>query len=74
MAKKKARRKWKEPEDKSKWLQDLIEAGESAVKGYEKYLLDEINYDDLAKIMKALSELLPMDLRKGYDADGTSKE
>ena len=73
MSKRKATQKWKEPEDKSKWLQDLIEAGEGVVKGYEKYLLDEINYNDLAKIMKSLSELLPMDIKKGYD-DGTSKK
>tara|TARA_R110002020_G_scaffold470011_1_gene695479 strand:+ start:196 stop:414 length:219 start_codon:yes stop_codon:yes gene_type:complete len=72
MAKKKTK-KWIEPEDKSKWLEDLIEAGEGVVKGYEKYLLNQINYNDLAKIMKNLSELLPMDIRKGYD-DGTSKK
>ena len=33
----------------------------SAVKGYEKYLLDELNYDNLAKIMKNLRDHLPAD-------------
>ena len=42
MAKKKTK-KWTEPEDKSKWLEDLIEAGEGVVKGYEKYLITLMN-------------------------------
>tara|TARA_R110000737_G_scaffold100642_1_gene134527 strand:- start:171 stop:392 length:222 start_codon:yes stop_codon:yes gene_type:complete len=73
MSKRKAIKKWVEPEDKSKWLQDLIEAGEGVVKGYEKYLLDDINYNDLAKLIKLMSNLLPMDIKKGYD-DGTSEK
>ena len=48
------------PEDKEKWLNDLIEVGEAAVIGYEKFLLDEIDYKDLAKIMLLLRENLPM--------------
>ena len=48
------------PEDKEKWLNDLIEIGESVVIGYEKYLLNEIDYRDLAKIMLLLRENLPM--------------
>jgi hypothetical protein len=48
------------PEDREKWLNDLIEIGESVVIGYEKYLLNEIDYKDLAKIMLLLRENLPM--------------
>ena len=48
------------PEDKEKWLNDLIEIGESVVIGSEKYLLNEIDYKDLAKIMLLLRENLPM--------------
>ena len=48
------------PEDKEKCINDLIEIGEAVVIGYEKYLLDEITYTDLAKIMLLLRENLPM--------------
>tara|TARA_Y100000296_G_C5093012_1_gene215894 strand:+ start:121 stop:339 length:219 start_codon:yes stop_codon:yes gene_type:complete len=65
--KKKAHRKWQQPKDKKKWLEDLVEAGESVVKGYERYLLDEINYEELAKIMVILRKLLPMNIDKKYD-------
>jgi hypothetical protein len=41
---------------------DLLRAvAGAAVKGYEKYLLDELNYDNLAKIMKNLRDHLPAD-------------
>ncbi len=48
------------PEDRDRWLEDLIEIGESAVIAYEKYLLDEIGYKDLAKVMLLMRENLPM--------------
>jgi len=41
-------------------LKELIEVAKSAVIGYEKYLLDEINYNDLARIMSNLRKYLPM--------------
>jgi phosphoribosyl-dephospho-CoA transferase len=42
-----------------KELEELIEVAKSAVVGYEKYLLDKINYNDLARIMTNLREHLP---------------
>ena len=53
---------WKEPKNKTVWLSDLVDAGESAVKGYEKYLLDQISSMELAKIMTNLRNLLPMEI------------
>jgi hypothetical protein len=44
------------------WVQDLIDAAESCVIGYEKYLKDKITSRDLAKLMKQLRNLLPMEL------------
>ena len=43
-----------------KQLEELIKVSESAVNGYEKYLLDEISYNDLARIMTNLRKYLPM--------------
>jgi len=48
-----------------KRLADLCEVAESAVNGYEKYLLDEINYMTLAKIMTNLRDHIP----KGMTGD-----
>jgi hypothetical protein len=48
-----------------KQLDDLCEVAESAVNGYEKYLLDEINYMTLAKIMTNLRDHIP----KGMTGD-----
>ena len=42
-----------------KELDELIEIAASAVNGYEKYLLDELNYSNLAKIMTNLRDHLP---------------
>ena len=42
------------------WVIKLISSAEKAVKGYEKYLLDKIDYTDLAKLMTNLRETLPM--------------
>ena len=62
-----SKEKWKEPKDKEKWLKQLIETSEVVVKGYEKYLLDELNYNELAKLMTRLRKLLPMSIDKKYD-------
>ena len=48
------------------YVDDLIEAAESAVVGYEKYLLDKLDYNQLAVIMKNLRELLPFE---NYDRE-----
>jgi len=44
----------------SEWISDLVDAAENAVMGYEKYLKDELNYLELAKIMKRLRSYLPI--------------
>jgi|TARA_R110000851_G_scaffold99997_3_gene215410 hypothetical protein len=62
-----SKEKWKEPKDKDKWLKQLVETSEIVVKGYEKYLLNELNYDELAKLMTRLRKLLPMSIDKKYD-------
>ena len=49
-----------------KYVDDLIEAAESAVVGYEKYLLDKLDYNELASIMKSLREMLPFE---NYDRE-----
>jgi hypothetical protein len=62
-----ARQGWKEPKNKTVWLSDLIDAGESVVKGYERYLLDQMSSMELAKIMSQLRSLLPMDIEDKFD-------
>lgn len=52
------------PEDRDQWLADLIEIGESVVIAYEKYLMDQITYKDLARVMLLLRENLPMKSEK----------
>ena len=41
------------------WVADLVTASTEAVQGYEDYLLDKIDHNKLAKIMKRLYNLLP---------------
>tara|TARA_B100001094_G_scaffold330619_1_gene396275 strand:+ start:1760 stop:1951 length:192 start_codon:yes stop_codon:yes gene_type:complete len=43
------------------WIAGLVEAAEDAVVGYEQYLLDKVNYRELAQIMTKLKSLLPDD-------------
>lgn len=43
----------------NEWIEDLISASTEAVQGYEDYLLDKIDHNKLAKIMKRLYNLLP---------------
>ena len=40
---------------------ELINAAQAAVIGYEKYLMDKLDYKQLAAIMGNLRELLPFD-------------
>jgi hypothetical protein len=58
---------WKQPKNKTQWLSDLIEVSEAAVKGYEKYLLNQIDYLEMAKLMKRLRDMLPMDIEDKFD-------
>jgi hypothetical protein len=44
---------------KDEWVIKLIDASTDVVVGYEKYLLDEIDYTDLAHLMLQLKEVLP---------------
>ena len=48
------------------YTDELIAAAESAVIGYEKYLMNKIGYRDLARIMTSLRELLPFE---SYDRE-----
>tara|TARA_Y100000310_G_scaffold13488_2_gene13708 strand:+ start:241 stop:483 length:243 start_codon:yes stop_codon:yes gene_type:complete len=65
--KKPVKKEWVEPEDKVKWLLDIIEAGEAVVKAYERYLLNKIDHIELAKVMTILHDLLPMSIDDDYD-------
>ena len=62
------------PEDHEEWLADLIEIGESVVIAYEKYLLDEINHQDLARVVKSLRENLPMKKKRPLSFKAKKKE
>ena len=50
--------------------------GESAVIAYEKYLLDELGHQDLAKVMSLLRDNLPMKKKRplSYKARAKKKE
>tara|TARA_R110002051_G_scaffold313869_1_gene390319 strand:- start:213 stop:401 length:189 start_codon:yes stop_codon:yes gene_type:complete len=43
------------------YLDELINAAQAAVNAYEKYLLDKLDYNDLAVIMTKLRDLIPND-------------
>jgi hypothetical protein len=45
--------------------EEIIEAASSAVIGYEKYLMNKIDYKELAAIMTILRKTLP----EGFDKD-----
>jgi len=55
--------------NQDQWIRSVVEAGEAAVIAYEKYLLDLIDYSELASVMKTLASLLPMDRDKYHDFD-----
>ena len=54
--KKKRKDWWNDPKN----VEEIIKRSTKAVEGYEKYLLDKINYNELAKIMQELRSVLPM--------------
>ena len=41
-------------EEDEKYIRELVDLVYSTIEGYEKYLLDEIKYGDLSRIMLAL--------------------
>lgn len=60
-------RKMPKPDRESDlYTEELIAAAEAAVIGYEKYLMNKIDYRDLARIMKQLRKLLPFE---SYDRE-----
>ena len=40
------------------WVSEFVEITESAITGYEKYLLSEIDHRDLSRIMVKLREYI----------------
>ena len=48
------------------YTEELIAAAEATVIGYEKYLMNKIDYRDLARIMTSFRELLPFE---SYDRE-----
>ena len=56
----------KPDKDSDLYIEELIAAAEAAVIGYEKYLMNKIDYKDLARIMKSVRELLPFE---SYDRE-----
>jgi len=55
------------PDKKSdRYVEELVAAAEAAVIGYEKYLLDKLDYKDLSRIMTSLRVLLPFE---SYDRE-----
>ncbi len=46
------RRRQSKPKDE--WREELIKRARRAVEGYEEYLMDRLNYLELASIMKDL--------------------
>ena len=57
---------WKEPEDKTQWLLDLVDMGEAVVKTYERFLLDEVTHESLSSVMSRFRKLLPMSIEDKY--------
>ena len=42
---------------KDEWVIKLVNAAEKSVKGYEKYLLDQMNFSELAKLKKKMMKI-----------------
>jgi len=53
----------------NKWSLEFIDAAKAAVIGYEKYLKDELNHIELAKIMKLLRSYIPVGMTGGEEND-----
>lgn len=68
MDKKKLTNSKKSPKQ-NEWVLRLVDAAEKAVKGYEQYLMDRVKYDELAKLMTELRELLPDGCKDKDDKD-----
>ena len=52
------RKRRKKPKPKGEWREKLIKKARNAVEGYEEYLMDRLNYLELASIMKDLQTFL----------------
>ena len=59
----------KKKPSQDEWVSDLVDLAEAAVIGYEKYLKDELNYRELARIMKQLRGHLPIGNFAGLTGD-----
>jgi len=59
---------------KDEWVIRLIDSARDVVNGYEKYLLDEIDYTDLARLMIELRDILPMGCTENLKDTENEKE
>lgn len=57
-----------------KWVKEIMDVSASAVIGYEKYLLDQLNYTELARIMTKLRKVLEYNEHIFDDDKGDSKK
>ncbi|HIJ11646.1 TPA: hypothetical protein HA278_06320 [Candidatus Woesearchaeota archaeon] len=71
MAKEKAKDNlwWKNPKNNKLWQDELIKKSTKAVLGYEQYLLNKLDYLELAKIMKDLRSILPISIKNENEND-----
>ena len=60
----------KKTPEQNEWVLRLVDAAEKVVKGYEQYLLDRVKYNELAKLMKDLRELLPDGCKDDIEKNG----
>ena len=54
---------------KDDWVIKLVEASKKSVDCYEKYLLDQIDYKELAKVMTELRDILPIGCKNDNKKD-----
>ena len=59
----------KSQKDKDKLLNDLIEKATTVVDGYERYLLNTLNYSELARLMQDLRSILPISKKDDDDKE-----
>ena len=59
----------KSQKDKDKLLNDLIEKATTVVDGYERYLLNTLNYNELARLMQDLRSILPISKKDDDDKE-----
>lgn len=49
----------KKPHHSDEWVDTLVDSAYEAIQAYEDYLLDKIDHNKLAKVMKRLYNILP---------------